>query len=274
MNAAVAELAKLPAFVRRDLRIMLSYRMAAFTGLVGIAAQAIAFSFIGKLINPAQLPSFGSTHATYMQFVTIGIALNMIVALMLHQLAMAIRTEQLMGTLESLLLTPTKITTIQAGSAAFELLYVPLRMGVFVTVIGFAFGLHFHAGGILAALVILVGFLPFLWGLGLLSAGAILTFRRGAGAVAAGGTALGLASGAFFPLSVLPPWLHTIANANPLAIAIHALREALIGGTGLASVGSDLLELAPLSILALGAGILAFRLALARERRNGTLGLY
>lgn len=268
------EVAKLSAFIRRDLRIMLSYRAAAVAGLVGLVAQVVAFSFIGKLINPARLPMYGGTRATYMEFVTIGIAVNMVVVLMLHQLAMAIRTEQLTGTLESLLVTPTRVVTIQIGSALFELIWVPIRMGLFVAAIAVAFGLHLHPAGILPSLAIVVCFLPFLWGVGLLSAGAILTFRRGAGALTAGGTLLGLASGAFFPLALLPTWLHTIANANPLAIAIHGIRVALIGHATAASLGRDLLRLAPASALAVALGTIGFLLALKRERRLGTLGLY
>lgn len=272
--SAAGELAKLPAFVRRDLRITMSYRTATVSGLLGTAAQAVVFSFIGKLVSPSRLPEFGSTHATYLEFVTVGIGLNMIVLFMVHQLATTIRSEQMMGTLESLLATPTKLVTMQAGSAAFELLYIPVRIGLFVALIGLIFGLGFHASGILPAVVILLGFIPFLWGLGLLGAGAILTFRRGVGAVTIGGTLLGLASGAFFPLALLPHWLQALAAQNPLAIAIHGLRETLIGGTGWAAVGGVLVELVPLSLAAMVAGTLGFRMALARERRNGTLGLY
>jgi ABC-2 type transport system permease protein len=272
--SATIELGKLLAFIRRDLKIALSYRMAVFGGLIAACAQALVFSFVGKLVDPSRLPTFGGTHATYLEFVTIGIGLNMIVLLLVHQLATAIRTEQMIGTLESLLVTPTKPMIIQIGSAAFELVYIPLKMGLFVGLISVLFGLHFHSSGIVPSTVLMLGFLPFLWGLGLLSSAAILTFRRGAGVVTTGGTVLGLASGAFFPLALLPHWLALIAAANPLAIAIHGLREALIGGSGWASIGSDLAILLPFSIAAMAAGVLAFRAALARERRNGTLGLY
>lgn len=272
--SALAELAKVPAFVRRDLRIALSYRTAVFGGLIAAGAQALVFSFIGRLVDPARLPTFGGAHASYLEFVTIGIGLNMIVLLMVHQLATAIRTEQMIGTLESLLVTPTKPLIIQIGSAAFELIYIPLKMALFVGLISVIFGLHFHSSGIGPAIALMLAFLPFLWGLGLLCGGAILTFRRGAGAVTTGGTLLGLASGAFFPLSLLPHWVGLIAAKNPLAVAIHGLRETLIGGTGWTSMGSDLMILVPVSIAAMAAGAIAFRAALARERRNGTLGLY
>ena len=272
--SALAESAKVSAFVRRDLRIMLSYRMAAAGELAGVAGQAVAFSFLGRLVDSARLPVYGGVHADYLEFVVIGIAMNMIVILMLHQLSTAIRNEQLAGTLESLLVTPTRLATIQTGSAAFQLLFVPLRMGLFVGALGIAFGLGYQASGVLPSVVILLGFLPFLWGLGLVSAAAVLTFKRGNGALMTGGTVLGLASGALFPLALFPEWVRTVAKANPLAIAISGTRQALIGGTGWASVGTDLLELLPLAIVALALGTIAFRLALRRERRLGTLGLY
>jgi ABC-2 type transport system permease protein len=270
----LAELAKLPAFMRRDLRIATSYRMAAATEALGLAVQALVFAFIGKLVDPSRLPTFGGTRATYMEFVVIGIAVNLVVVLMLHQVAAAMRNEQLIGTLESLLATPTKIATIQAGSAMFQLLFVPLRLSVFVALIGLLFGLDFHVGGVLPALTILLAFLPFVWGLGLVTAAAVVTFRRGIGGVAVAGTVLGLASGAFFPLALLPHWLQGIARFNPVAVAIGGMRETLIGGVGWAPAASDVLKLVPLSVVALAVGGVVFQLGLKRERRLGTLGLY
>ena len=55
---------------------------------------------------------------------------------------------------------------------------------------------------------------------------------------------------------------------------MEGTREALIGGSGWAGVATAMLVLIPFSALALLAGVSAFRAALAREHRRGTLGLY
>jgi hypothetical protein len=55
---------------------------------------------------------------------------------------------------------------------------------------------------------------------------------------------------------------------------MEGTREALIGGSGWDGVVADLMVLLPLSAVALFAGAAAFRAALTREHRNGTLGLY
>jgi ABC-2 type transport system permease protein len=270
----MSEAAKLPAFVRRDARIAASYRTGLIVGIASLVGQVVAFSFIGKLIDPARLPTYGGTHATYLEFVGIGLGLNMVVFLLLHQLAKTIRTEQLMGTLESLLTTPTKIGTVQIGSAMFVLLYVPLRLAFFLGLIAVLFGLQFHASGILPSLALMVAFLPCIWGLGLLGGGAVLTLRGGQGTVGTGVTLLGLSSGAFFPIALLPGWLQAIAAWNPMAMAITGLRQTLIGGAGWATLAPSFVRLVPLSIATLVVGAIFFRLVLRRERRLGTLGLY
>ena len=268
------ELAKLPAFVRRDLRTAVSYRSSLVTTGLGLAVQVLVLSWIGKLIDPRSLPELGGVRLSYMAFVTIGMAVNLIAATLLYQTSTALRNEQLIGTLESLLCTPTAVWTLQLGSAAASLVAIPLRMGFFLAALGILFGLDYHASGILPSAVLVLALLPCMWGIGLAVSGAILTFRRGAGATSLGAAALGLSSGAFIPLNALPHWLSTVASANPLTIAIRGLRDALLGGTGWTGVGAHLLVLVPLSVGALAAGWLAFRLALARERRNGTLGTY
>jgi ABC-2 type transport system permease protein len=270
----VAEAPKLAAFVRRDLRIALSYRMGALGGLVAIVVQVVSFSLLGKLVDPARMPLFNGTRATYMEFVIIGVCLNMTVLLLLHELARAIRAEQMTGTLESLLVTPTRIGTVQMGSTLFNLLYVPLRLGLFLAAVAILSGLDLQASGILPATVLMLEFLPFVWGLGLIAASTVLTFRRGAGAIGAGVAVFGLSSGAFFPLSVLPGWVASVAAYNPLAIALAALRDTLIGGAGWHALETPSIQLLPLSIASVAAGVFFFRLFLRRERRLGSLGLY
>ena len=117
--------------------------------------------------------------------------------------------------------------------------------------------------------------MPFVWGLGLVAAAVIVTFRRG-GEVIGFFRASSASTGAFFPLALLPAWAQTIAEVNPVAIVMEGTREALIGGAGQDGVEDRSGGPAPrLSAAALFAGMRPpIRAALAREHRRGTLGLY
>jgi ABC-2 type transport system permease protein len=274
MTAVAAELAKLPAFMRRDFLVAWSYRMAFVSDFVALGTQMIVFAFIGRLIAEDRLPSFNGAATTYVEFVAIGLVVNLFVQVALTRTATAIRTEQMIGTLEALLMTPTATATVQLGSAVFDLVNVPLRTAIFLAFLAVVVGLDLESSGILPSAAVLLAFIPFVWGLGLVAAGAILTFRRGDGGMMIGVTLLGLASGAFFPLSLLPSWIASVAEYNPLAIAIQGMRDALLGGSGWSEVGGDVLLLLPMSALSLLGGAFVFKLALGRERRRGTLGLY
>jgi ABC-2 type transport system permease protein len=270
----VAEARKLPAFMRRDFLVAWSYRMSFVSDIVGLAGQAFVFYFIGLLVDSSRLPRFGGSEVTYLEFAAVGIALGVFIQFALERVSAAMRGEQLMGTLESLLVTPTSRATIQLGSVAFDLVYIPIRTVVFLAVIAVSFGLDIEPKGILPATVLLLTFIPFVWGLGVMSAGAILTFRRGAGLVGIGAIGLALVSGLYFPLDLLPGWMTTAAELNPIALATSGMREALLGGAGWAELAPKLVALVPMSACSLALGITVFRLALRRERRAGTLGLY
>jgi ABC-type multidrug transport system permease subunit len=270
----IREAGKVGAFLRRDFLIAWSYRMSFVSDVAGLILMLTTFSFVGKLVDPAKLPSYDGRHATYMEFVVVGLAVGAFIQLGLHRVSVAIRNEQLLGTLESLLMTPTTSATLQLGSIVYDVVYIPVRTAIFIAVAAVVFGLDLELGGVAEATAVLVVFVPFVWGLGVAAAAGVLTFKRGAGVLGFGGTLLVLASGAYFPVGLLPGWLEATARVNPVAVAINAMREALIGGAGWAEIAPDLLYLVPMAILSLGFGVLAFSLALARERRNGTLGLY
>jgi ABC-2 type transport system permease protein len=274
MTAVAAELRKLPAFVRRDFLVALSYRMSFVSDFVNLGGQAFVFAFIGKMIEPSDLPRIGGAEVTYLEFTAIGIAIGVFVTFGLHRVSAAIRNEQLMGTLESLLTTPAKVATLQIGSVFFDLLYIPLQTAVFLGAMAIGFDLHLEPSGILPATLVLLVFIPFVWGLGVFSAGVTLTFKRGANAVAFGAILLGFGSGLYFPVELLPSWVEATAQANPVALAVGGMRDALLGGAGWSEIAGDLLILAPLSAASLALGIVAFRVALRRERKLGSLGLY
>lgn len=274
LSALAEESRKLLAFLRRDVLVAWSYRLPFVTDWIAMILQAFVFGFVGKLIRPSALPRFGGQPVDYLEFVAVGIAISSFLAVGLSRLMTVIRQEQVQGTLEALLLTPTAWSTIEVGSAFYDILYVPVRTAVFLGLTALIFDANYHLGGVGPAALVLLAFIPFVWGLGVISAAATLTFRRGAGGVGFLVSIATLGSGAYFPLSVLPDWVQRIAAYNPIAIAVTSMREALLGGSTLIDVWPSVVRLIPMAVLAMILGAVAFRAAIARERRRGTLGLY
>jgi ABC-2 type transport system permease protein len=272
--ALVEELRKVPAFARRDLLVLLSYRAAMFSDMASVILQLVVTNLVGKIVDPNNLPRFGGQATTYIEFVSVAVILAAFIQLGLGRVVVAIRQERLMGTLESLMLTPTTPTTIQLGSVVFDVVYIPIRTVLFLTLTAIIFNVDYSFAGLGPATVIMLAFIPFIWGLGVISAAGVITFRRGSALVNAGGVVLTIASGTYFPLEVLPEGLQPIARLNPIAIAIDGMRETLLGGAGWDQALSAVAVLVPAAAVSLTVGVVAMRLALRRERRRGTLGLY
>lgn len=274
MGTVFGEVAKLAAFGRRDVLVAWSYRLPFITDWVGMFVQVIIFEFVGKLVRPDLVPAFGGSRATYMEFVAVGIVFSSFTAVALARVYSVMRQEQLQGTLEALLVTPTSSTTIELGSVVYDLLFVPVRVLVFLALTTAFVGTDYHWVGLVGLTPILLLYIPFAWGLGIMAAAWTITFKRGTGVVGLVTTFVTITSGAFFPLAVLPAWLRPLAELNPLAIALRGAREALLGGASVGDVAPQALALAPFAVFSIVGGTFAFRAALARERRRGSLGQY
>jgi ABC-2 type transport system permease protein len=145
---------------------------------------------------------------------------------------------------------------------------------VFLLLMSVLLGVSLSPAGILPTVVMFIPFIPFVWGIGVMSAAAILTFRRGHGLLGMWAAILTLTSGAYFPIRYFPGWLQTVAEYNPMTGVLNGAREALLGNPDWSDVWKVVIPLMPLAAITLALGAFAFQLALARERRRGTLGLY
>src|SRR5690606_21626638 len=174
---------RLSAFARRDLLTAWSYRAAFLSDAFNLVFQIAMFYFLGKMVYPATLPQYGSRPTTYLEFASAGIVLGAFMGLGMGKTTTALRQEQLAGTLESLLMTPVRPWVIQLGLASYDLIYFPLRTALFLGALALILAVRFLWSGIPAALMILLAFIPFVWGLGMIGAAAILTLKRGGGLV-------------------------------------------------------------------------------------------
>lgn len=270
----LAEARKTTAFVRRDFLVAWSYRVALISDWLNLFLQIILFYFVGQLIPATSLPTFGGQPVTYVEFVAVGIAVTSFLQIGLNRVVTVMRDEQLMGTLEPLLLTPTAPTTMQLGSVTYDLLYVPVRTVIFLTLAAVFLGARFDVSGVVPATVVILAFVPFVWGIGMMSAAGVVVFRRGLGVVGLFSILLTATSSAYFPVELLPGWAQAFAERNPITVTLEATRRSLLGGAGWEPVPAAIVVLIPAAAVAIAAGVWAFRVALRRERRKGTLGLY
>lgn len=262
------------AFVRRDLAIAASYRLAFGLRALGTLALLLSFSYTARFVDPAGLGVQSAGGTGYLAFWLVGIALADVFYSCASGLSRRIRESQLAGTLEAVLSTPAPAGHVLAGLAAVEVGGSLLRAGAIIALGALILDVPLgpvHAGSLALCLVLL---LVAFCALGLLAAALTMLLRRTDPISLLLGVAVTLIGGVFYPVDLLPEPLARAAYALPLAPAATALRGALLTGAAPSAITRELCALACFAAVVLPLGIWLFARALARARRDASLGHY
>jgi ABC-2 type transport system permease protein len=269
MSAALT----LGAFVRRDWAIVRSYRAAFVMDAFGIVfVLAMAF-YVARLVDGSELTAKAGVPGGYFAFATVGIALIRMVQTGLSAFSQRLRTEQMTGTLETLMVAPVSPSLVVIASGAYGLLRAMITGTLTIVVAVVIFGLHLNASpdSLAAGAGALVACLALFTSMGVAVAAFTILFRQTATALGFVLALLGLIGGAYFPISVLPGPLHALAVANPFTWGLDTLRQAVLAGhVELGKLGL----LVVFDVLLLPAALLLFGMAVNRARLNGTLSHY
>jgi len=261
---------RLFAFLRRDLREALTYKFSFVSSFVGILLSSATFYFVAKLVPPGT-PSLGPFGGDYFSFAVVGVAFSSLLGMFQEGLSSVVRSAQVSGTLEALLVTPASIPTVLFGSSLYSLILqvfrTALHLGVALAFFGMTLG-RVNVPGVLYVGILTV--LCFL-GVGILSASFILVYNTGNPFGWVLGTVSGLLGGVVFPVALLPPWIRWVSSLLPVTYALDGMRKCLLASAGFAEVVPDIAALAVFNIILLPASLLAFRLAVRKAKRDGTL---
>jgi ABC-2 type transport system permease protein len=258
------------ALVRRDFQVTRSYRLPFALDLVYGFINLLVYFFISRTFEGARSANLDPA-PSYFAFVSVGIAITVVIGAASSGLAARIREEQLTGTLEALMAQPLTATEVALGLAGFPFLFAVVRAALYILIAGTVFGLPLGNTDWLGFVLCLTAAGVALSALGVLVGSLVLVVKRGELLAGMIPFAMGLVSGAFFPVSVLPGWLEAFGRIVPTRFAFDGLRSAVFEGNGW---GTDTVALAVFAAVGLPLAILVFSRALIYGRRTGTLGQY
>jgi ABC-2 type transport system permease protein len=259
------------AFLKRDTIEETSYRLSFLYRFVGILFSAIMFYFIARLLGTSASPYLSEYGGEYFPFVLIGIAFYRYLGVSLSTFAGTIRDGQVTGTLESMLVTPTRITSVLVYSSLWGYLYATYEVLLYLLLGVILFGVHMGAANLFSVLVVLVLTILSFSSFGILSAAFVLVYKRGDPINYLFGTLSSLLGGVYYPISVLPGFLQSCSALLPVTYALRAMRHALLQGMSVGQLGFDLAILSLFAILGLPVSLWIFQRALHRAKAEGTL---
>ena len=264
------------AFVARDFRLFISYRMLFFLRIISILAIVTTFFFVSKIFGGFIDPRFPEWRDPLASWLT-GLAVLNYFTTGFSSLANSIRQEQMQGTLESVLLTPINVPTVIVSSSAWDFLETTFFSFLYLFFGWFFFDVHFR-GSFFLALIFLLLTTVVLACLGILSASFAMVFKRGDPFGIFLGAGSALFSGVLFPTQLLKIYggskLASISLVLPATHGLQGIRQILLEGHTLAQVTQPLITLLGFLVVLLPFSLWVFGRAIRRAKREGSLIQY
>jgi ABC-2 type transport system permease protein len=262
----------------KNWRLSTSYPSWMLNRLVGpVVWVALAVYAYTGLAEPAQVAGAfqrAGEGASFTGFLILGQTVFSFFTGMNWRGGMAIQRERWYGTLEMVLLAPASRVAFVLGESLFGLLDSGWTVFLAMALAMLLFGVDFRVAHPGAAVLVVALTLLAMVALGLFFAGFYVLTRAAGPLSNAVQAPVRFLSGTQFPVGALPGALQGMAYALPVTYGLFATRRVLLGGEGLAQLGSTLGILALMTAAFALAGAWLLRRMEARAKREGTLHAY
>ncbi len=271
MKRTLALLSQIKAFVIRDFQLAISYRLAFFMRVLMILIVVTIFYYVSRIfVHRPEL--FSDWQDPLAAWIT-GLAVLSYFMTNFSSLANAIRSEQLQGTLESVLMTPISVPGLILASSTLDFIQATLFSSLYLVFGAVFFGVTYHGSYLLAFLILILTTMVFA-SLGILSASFAMVFKKADPVAVLLGTGTAVFSGVFFPPQLLPGTMRTISKILPATYGLTAIRGVLIENHGLNEARGPIITLLMFLAILLPLSLWIFSRAVRRAKREGSLIQY
>jgi len=250
------------AFVERNFNLTKRYWGWEVAFMVYSVAGALAVTLIGRDQNSARLILSLMIGATFWNYLSVVFSI----------IAEQISWERWEGTLEYTMMAPVRRVSQLLGSTVFAICWGLIHTAVVLTALVLFFGIDLsHADFVTAIVLMLVGSLSII-GIGMMAATLPLIWvERGDQMVFVIQSLLLLISGVYYSVTILPAPMQVIAAFSPATYILDGVRQALIDGAPVTTMGGHLLPLAVMAVVFIPLGVFVFGRAERYAKRTGKL---
>lgn len=264
----------LPAFLKKDFLVDSSYIYAFGSNILGVAVSMATFFFIDRLFGNRLVTHLEPFGVAFFSYVLLNLAFFNYVGTSLGGVASRLASERHMGTLESLLMTPTSMPTIILSMNLWNFCIATFDMVLYLLVGAVVFGVDFSSVNLLSAGCILALSVLAFSCLGTLDSCFVLVFQRGTPFAWLVGSLLGLVGGVYVPISVLPDWLQLLSRINPVTYAVEGMQRAVYHGASLQAVAPHAVVLTLFVLALIPISYWTLARAIRQAKINGNLTHY
>lgn len=255
------------AFFCRDWMISASYTLDFFLRIFAIVFWVLMLYFISQLIQSHPLLD---EYGGFLPYSIVGFSVLIFYQTGVTAFSKAIRQEQMMGTLEYLLLSPISMAQIIIGSSLWNYAWASLSVLLYWLTADVLFEFPLHGPWLPVVLLCIVSMLIFL-SIGILSASFVIVFKKGDPVSYFLSASSAFIGGTFFPVELFPQWIQNIAYLLPITYSLDAFREVLLKGGGIEAIAVDLTVLSLFLLVFLPFSIYVLKISVRFAKQNGSL---
>jgi ABC-2 type transport system permease protein len=264
---------KAKAFLKRDFQIAVSYQLNFLLTAMNSFLIVFLFFFISKLVAPTHsgIARYGKDFFSY---IITGYAFFEYFQMLLRTFASSIQNEQITGSLEAMLSTQTSPYLCIFLSSLYSVLVSLMQLIVIFAAGVVFFGFSIRDINVFSFFIIFSLSIAIFVGFGILSASFIIVLKKGdpiSWVIAGTNFILG---GAFFPVSIMPDVLQSIAVIMPATYMLDALRLTILQNYDLGMVSKQAFILLAISVVLVPLSLYTLSRAIRKAKKDGTLTQY
>ncbi|MFN8474971.1 MAG: ABC transporter permease [Anaerolineae bacterium] len=258
------------AFVERNFFLVRRYWGWEAVWIMYGVANALAVTYIGAGMGALTGQQVDTNFLIL--YLLIGTVIWRYLSIVFDSLSEVIMWERWEGTIEYTFMAPVNRLTHLVGQTIFSIIYGILQAGLILVVVALFFHLDMSQANYGSALaVLLAGSLSFI-GVGIIAAVLPMLYpERGAQMTNFAQALFLLASGVYYPVTVLPGWLQTISRVSPATYTLEGVRAALLDGASVQSLAPIIGLLIVIGLVTIPVGVVTFQWGERYAKRTGKL---
>ena len=271
MSVLVNELRATYAFMERNANLVKRYWSWEVVWLVYSIANSLSVSFIG--LGMEKIGGASEANGRYLVlYLVVGTLVWRYLSLIFYWITDVIGMERWEGTIEYTLMAPIRRITHMAGQTLWAVIYSMFSTGIILAVTVVIFDIDLSQANLMGGTVMLLaGSLSFI-GVGVMGSVLPLLFpERGSQMTHVIIALLLLVSGVYYPIEVLPEFLHKLAVFSPATYVLDGTRKALLEGTSTLQLWQYIWPTLAMGVVAIPLGLWVFGLAERYAKRTGKL---
>ncbi|MFQ5950612.1 MAG: ABC transporter permease [Candidatus Geothermarchaeales archaeon] len=230
---------------------------------------------VSRIVSPTGSPDFfvqTTGYTDYLTFVIVGYAFNGVMFSSVNRGGEAVYREQVEGTLEMIMLTPSSRFTWILSKTSASILDTVFSLFTILLLGEMLFGLEFHGGlNVVVALAGALLTLVALEGVSLVFVGIGLVLKQPHVIAVLLQPVVIFLSGMMFPVESLPQWIQPISGAIPLTYGLNIVRRSLLLGWDVEMLSGDFLVLAVFAVVLIPVGYYFYRALEKRAMQTGAI---